>query len=311
VSAATFQQLQRCAAELRQLERELVEQGYVRRADGAERVREALRRVGEIGSPAGIVARAAAELGAGLHFDLVLIGRLRDGRLVAQTLWPGGSGAGGDPQAQLLAGLRERPLELRYPLVEHDVANRHEAALVDVRGGAPHVQREWAAQLGLERYVVAPIVLEGRTVGLVHAGAGERGFPVDEVDRELAALYCAGLGLAFERAMLREQIARQQRVIDAAIGWMNAQRSALSAAPAPEAPAVYEQQVGELLTARELEVMRLVAQGRSNREIATALVLGEGTVKYHVKNILRKLRVRTRSEAISRFAAMRAGAGEP
>jgi DNA-binding CsgD family transcriptional regulator len=51
------------------------------------------------------------------------------------------------------------------------------------------------------------------------------------------------------------------------------------------------------LTARELEVLRLVATGRSNREIAAALVISEHTVARHVQNILAKLGVSSRTAA--------------
>lgn len=56
------------------------------------------------------------------------------------------------------------------------------------------------------------------------------------------------------------------------------------------------------LTARELEVLRLIARGKSNREIAVALVISERTVARHVQNIFAKLRVSSRSSA-SVFAA--------
>jgi DNA-binding CsgD family transcriptional regulator len=56
------------------------------------------------------------------------------------------------------------------------------------------------------------------------------------------------------------------------------------------------------LTARELEVLRLIARGRSNREIASALVIGERTVARHVQNIFTELRVSSRASA-SVFAA--------
>jgi DNA-binding NarL/FixJ family response regulator len=51
---------------------------------------------------------------------------------------------------------------------------------------------------------------------------------------------------------------------------------------------------GSPLTSRETEVLRLVATGMSNREIASTLVLSEHTVHRHVANILRKLAQSTR-----------------
>lgn len=58
---------------------------------------------------------------------------------------------------------------------------------------------------------------------------------------------------------------------------------------APESP--------EKLTERETEVLRMLAQGRANKEIAYALNIGETTVKTHVSNILMKLEVPSRTQA--------------
>jgi DNA-binding NarL/FixJ family response regulator len=54
----------------------------------------------------------------------------------------------------------------------------------------------------------------------------------------------------------------------------------------------------EALSSREAEILRLMTGGYSNREIATALDLSEGTVKNHVSNILSKLGVRDRTRAV-------------
>jgi two-component system NarL family response regulator len=51
------------------------------------------------------------------------------------------------------------------------------------------------------------------------------------------------------------------------------------------------------LSDRELEVLRLVARGLSNKDIAAELVIAENTVKNHVRNILEKLQLRSRMEA--------------
>jgi len=55
---------------------------------------------------------------------------------------------------------------------------------------------------------------------------------------------------------------------------------------------------GLRLTERELDVLRLVAQGHSNKEIAARLYISENTVKNHVRNMLEKLQLHSRMEAV-------------
>ncbi len=63
------------------------------------------------------------------------------------------------------------------------------------------------------------------------------------------------------------------------------------------------------LTARELEVLRLLAGGRSNRQLAAELFVSEKTIKTHVSSILSKLRLSDRTQAA--LWAVRAGLGPP
>ena len=56
----------------------------------------------------------------------------------------------------------------------------------------------------------------------------------------------------------------------------------------------------EPLSAQEIRVLKLVAAGKSNQEIADELVISTGTAKWHVHNILQKLEVNNRAQAIAR-----------
>jgi DNA-binding NarL/FixJ family response regulator len=58
-----------------------------------------------------------------------------------------------------------------------------------------------------------------------------------------------------------------------------------------------ESSIREELTSREIDVLELVAQGKTNKEIASALVISENTVKIHLRNILDKLHLRNRIQA--------------
>jgi two-component system response regulator DevR len=62
---------------------------------------------------------------------------------------------------------------------------------------------------------------------------------------------------------------------------------------------------GPTLTARETEILQLVARGLSNREIGASLYISETTVKFHVHNVMAKMKVRRRAELV--FQAGRLG----
>lgn len=60
---------------------------------------------------------------------------------------------------------------------------------------------------------------------------------------------------------------------------------------------------GEQLTERELEILRLIASGAANKEIAGQLYISENTVKTHIANLFQKLGARDRTEAVTRALA--------
>jgi NarL family two-component system response regulator LiaR len=88
---------------------------------------------------------------------------------------------------------------------------------------------------------------------------------------------------------------------------INAVRRAVAGQPSlsPEAAQVLMKNVSEPeathqdMTARELEILALMVDGRSNNEIAERLIVSQSTVKFHVSNILSKLGVTGRTEAVA------------
>jgi LuxR family maltose regulon positive regulatory protein len=68
-------------------------------------------------------------------------------------------------------------------------------------------------------------------------------------------------------------------------------------APSPTPPST---ELPEALSERELEVLQLIAAGKSNRRIASELFVGVGTVKTHLNNLYRKLDAHSRTQAVAR-----------
>jgi DNA-binding CsgD family transcriptional regulator len=168
-----------------------------------------------------------------------------------------------------------------------------------------------------ESYVVAPVSPAGRMVGLLYADRYPSPTPVDEVDRDVLWMFTEDFSRIYERAVMIERMRAQRNLVREAFGFADSIVMSLASAeielawtvedrvPATD-PEVLETpqappEVDELLTAREKEVLAMIVRGASNAVIAERLVIKEGTVKSHVKHILRKLGAINRAEAISRY----------
>jgi DNA-binding CsgD family transcriptional regulator len=300
--------------ELLELERELLELRYVRRADALERAGEAVRRVGDVTTAEGLLARAASELGSCSDFDRVLLSEVDGGRLRPVALWSRSETVNPD---EILTALRETPVVLEYPLLEYEVARDRTARLVNVSRAAARTPRRLAERLGWSAYVVAALSAGGDTIGLLHADCGARR-ATDAVDLEVVDAYADGLSGAFERAVLRHTLALHRAELSSAVQWMGERVERLSdlagrsASPGsgPARPSTAETRLLDALTPRELEVLGLLTRGLTNLAIAKQLVVREGTIKYHVKNILRKLGATSRAGAVSRFVRATAEASD-
>jgi DNA-binding NarL/FixJ family response regulator len=69
--------------------------------------------------------------------------------------------------------------------------------------------------------------------------------------------------------------------------------------PRPSAGAGEAMRITEDLTTREVEVLRLMARGQTNKQVAAQLKISEHTAKFHVSSVLSKLGARTRTEAVT------------
>ncbi|HEY2603690.1 MAG TPA: helix-turn-helix transcriptional regulator [Thermoleophilaceae bacterium] len=309
--------LWRLLVELQQLERELIERRWVRRVDALERVQEGVRSLGEIGSAAGILDRSAYVLGESSDFDRVVVSSVGNGALHVESLWDRDDRAAAE---EALTALRASPMRLDYPLMEAELAAQQGSAVISLPAAKGRIDPRWADALGWSSYAVATLALGGSAVGFIHADCERSGRAIDAIDDEALGAYAEGLAQVFERAVLRGRLRGHRGELRGAVDWMNTRLSRLSDASvvqaggadgAPGADAFAEAaELDELLTPRELEVLRLMARGNTNLAIAKSLVVAEGTVKYHVKNILRKLRAANRADAVARYERLTAGLPE-
>jgi len=292
-------------------------QRFNARFDALARVQTVIVELREVTSPSQMLAMSPAALCGGSRLRRVILSLVREGQMIPEAAYFAGDERGA---REVLEQLRADPVRLEHPLIETELLRRRRATTVADARVHPRVDRRFTQLMGWRSYVAAPLVVSARVIGVVHADRG-RDEPLDVLDRDVMWEFASGLAQAYESASLRRTLRREREQTRVFLEWLNARSGQLNDAPIalaigeamplmqPEpldlpipAEGRDDRLVFEgLLTRRELDVLRLLAEGNTNRAIADALVISGGTVKFHVNSILRKLHAANRAEAVSRY----------
>ena len=301
---------------------ERLRQRFEGRFEALDRVATAIAELREVTSPREMLARAPAMLCAGSAFERAILSLVKGGRMVAEAAFVAGAER---TAATLLAQLQANPLRLEHTLIETELLRRRRATIVVDADVHPRVDRETARLMGWRSYAAAPLVVGTQVAGVIHADRGP-GEALDVLDRDVLWEFATALAQAYESTSLRRTLRDERDQMREFLDWLGARSSELTdapvtlsaggrtplAAPAPlSSPSPPPSPAGRgrddrvvfegLLTRRELDVLRLLADGATNRAVADALVISSGTVKFHVNSILRKLHAANRAEAVTRY----------
>ena len=267
----------------------------------------------ESGPPSELRNRAPELAAASLELDRVLLTSVRSGELVAETLFETEGHSGSDVPIDL----RQQRIRLEYPLLEGELMRRRRPELIRAAPAGSNGQPAFAETFCWDDCVVSPIALDNRVIGFFHGDCAFSQRKLSADDAEALGAFALAFALVYERAVLRMRLHVQHHEMRQVAAWADARTGELEdrlvsleeetgAPPSPSRGLADGGQTAmrDLLTRREIEVLELMVLGDTNAAIARDLVLATGTVKFHVKNILRKLNAANRAEATSRYLRM-------
>jgi DNA-binding CsgD family transcriptional regulator len=283
------------------------------------RLGASLRRLGDAPSTDALRASAPQELCGACGFTRAMISAVHGTRWVPLVLY---TQDGVDPEAAAFRAFVDSEVEipLATMLAETEMVRRRSAvliadALMDHRTFKPIVAI--AKSTG---YVAAPLLVDGRAIGFMHADRAGQTRPVSEADRRHIAAFSAELAVLYQRQSWTELLLDRHRRLEDTV--IVASRSLVAlTGPGPGLGArteVADERRGDgaaaprrdaLLSAREREILELVAAGATNAAIASRLALSEDTVKTHMRGVLRKFRVTSRGAAVARYVRLRGAGG--
>jgi DNA-binding CsgD family transcriptional regulator len=277
------------------------------------RIHESFVRLRECTSPRELIEAAPAELCRACGFTRAMISRVRGSVWVPEVLE---IVEGADPDEQMFHDyVQGAEIRLAHMLLETELVRRRIAVVVTEPEEDPRTHKPIVEASRSTSYVAAPIMPTDRVVGFFHADRFGQELPVSTQDRDNLWIFAEHFGLLYERVVLVQRLEKQRTQLGEALSKAAAtldelcqaeielarQAQAPDLPPAPAAGAPSRSALQTLLTAREREVLELMAEGMTNTQIAETLVVSEGTVKSHVKRILRKLHVSNRAEAVARY----------
>jgi DNA-binding CsgD family transcriptional regulator len=281
------------------------ERTMVRRARQLAECERGLSRLREITTTAGLIDGVCDELIRSLGFKRTMLARVEAG---LWRPWKGNASMLGEGWVKEWI---DRAIPLDDLTLETRLLHERRPALV-LDTNVPGIARMVHAA-GVRSYVAAPIMPGGQVVGFFHADHGPDGRTCDEADRDILWTFAEGFGHLYERTTLLEQLHTRTEQVRTTVAGLTQAMDELTegeltlvheSSSATEDRIVVRQGLSTRLgqfTARELEVLELIVAGARNNEIAERLAITVGTVKSHVKNILAKLGVLNRSQAIALY----------
>ena len=313
---ATVASLLELVYEAGELRNQLSERELFERFEVLARIRESMQQLHECKTPEELIEAAPGELCRSCGFSRAMISRIRGSHWVPEVYE---AVPGMDPEEDVFrAWVEHTEIPLEHMLIETELVRRRMPALISDPVNDPRTFKELIARGRTVAYVAAPIIPDGRAIGFLHADKIGRE-PVTVDDRDNIWTFAEHFALIFHRVILVERLAAQRAQLRQAFAEaehviddlhdaeLDLARTAYASPATTTAGALFlpaESRLDALLTRREREVLDLITSGATNVRIAEQLVISEGTVKSHVKHILRKLRVSNRAEAVSRYLQM-------
>jgi len=285
------------ALDLQQLELEIHQEDMVLRARRLNDCADGLDRLREVPSSRDLRNTVCHEMVERCGFGRVVLSRVDNG------MWMPSNGDFGEGDASWFDEWIGQTIPLHGSSPEARLLTERRPALV-YDTGAAEVHHDIIVESGQSSsYTVAPLMSRGNVVGFLHADYFPTTRTASEVDRDVLWAFAEGFTRIHERMVLMERVQAQRAqlgvALDSALRSIGASGDAV---PAPSTLCPSSPDALAELTARETEVLQLMVEGATNRSIATRLVIAEDTVKSHVKQVLRKLGVTNRSQAIARAA---------